>query len=62
MSKRRRDGIVLNHKKRPIQDENDNNSRKRAREYEYWHHVEMSREERCKIFSAMYIHLLAKKL
>jgi hypothetical protein len=63
MSKRQRDGTVIvpvpTNKRRlerfaPVE-------LKRARQYEYWHHRTLNREERAAIMAAMYIHLLQQQ-
>ena len=59
MSKRRRDDTIIRHHKRacpwtsssPIE-------HKKKKALEYWHHGELSREERAAEMTAMYIHLL----
>ena len=65
MAKRRRDDTIINHKKRPLDKGLDKGldiiEHKKAKGFEYWHHKELSREERAAEMAAMYIHLLNKK-
>lgn len=57
MSKRQRDGtVVRTNKRRPVPLESVKS--KRLKKYEYWHHEQLSREEKAVCMAAMYIHLL----
>lgn len=58
MPKRTRDNVVINHKKRHNEGDNEHIEHKKPKNYEYWHHRHMTREERAAIMAAMYIRLI----
>lgn len=61
MAKRGREGNIINHKKRTLEQLTDVNTFKKARVYEYWHQKSITRSERSKIMADMYIKLLNSK-
>jgi len=62
MAKRTRDGIIIRHQKRPLEDCKTTNEHKKRKKLEYWHHGILTRKERAATMAAMYIYILNKKL
>lgn len=58
MPKRKHSGVVINPKKRPLEQSIEHIKHKKQKNYEYWHHRKMSREERAAIMAGMYIKLI----
>ena len=61
MAKRGREGNIINHNKRALEQVPSGQASKKQKVYEYWHHKPITRLERSKIMTDMYIKLIYSK-